>query len=463
MGKLNVTMMRYLTPEDFRVLTAIEMGMKNHELVPGPLVASIANLQHGGVHKLLRELCKHRLLTYERGKKYDGYRLTNSGYDYLALHSLLMRNVIASFGNQIGVGKESNIYIVADSEGKEHCLKLHRLGRVCFRKVAEKRDYHKHRKSASWLYLSRISATKEFAYMTALYDRKFPVPKPIDFNRHCVVMELIRGQLLNHVMEVDNVDSLYDELMNLIVRFADSGVIHGDFNEFNIILTDDEKPVIIDFPQMISTEHPNAEFFFNRDVNCINEFFKKRFGYESELFPKFSDIERNDNLDAEVLCSGFTKEMSKHINQELGLDSKEDDDEKEEYEEKDAEDAEQEEFFDACGEETGGNDGQNGTLSDMDKIFNHMKINDNVNSQEKDDSDCSSGYTMDNFDSRSVRSSVTTIHPDEIKRRVQKQIFAKNKRATAKKCVAKGEASAVTRSRRENANTIKHSGVWGFD
>ncbi|RZF34041.1 hypothetical protein LSTR_LSTR015724 [Laodelphax striatellus] len=88
MGKLNVTILRYLSKEDFRVLTAIEMGMKNHELVPGSLAASIANLRHGGVHKLLRELCKHRLLSYERGKHYDGYRLTNSGYDYLALKSL---------------------------------------------------------------------------------------------------------------------------------------------------------------------------------------------------------------------------------------------------------------------------------------------------------------------------------------------------------------------------------------
>ena len=34
MGKLNVTMLRYLDGEAFRVLTAVEMGMKNHELVP---------------------------------------------------------------------------------------------------------------------------------------------------------------------------------------------------------------------------------------------------------------------------------------------------------------------------------------------------------------------------------------------------------------------------------------------
>lgn len=47
----------------------IEMGMKNHELVPGSLAASIANLKAGGVHKLLRELCKQKLLSYERGRK----------------------------------------------------------------------------------------------------------------------------------------------------------------------------------------------------------------------------------------------------------------------------------------------------------------------------------------------------------------------------------------------------------
>lgn len=195
------------------------MGMKNHELVPGILAASIANLKSGGVHKLLRELCKHKLLSYERGKKckfqnktwslckflgsnlsfyfiVDGYRLTNTGYDYLALKSLTLRGSVGSFGNQIGVGKESNIYIVSDDDGNAFCLKLHRLGRTCFRNIKEKRDYHGRRHKVSWLYLSRISATREFAYMKALYERGFPVPKPIDFNRHCVIMELVNGYTL---------------------------------------------------------------------------------------------------------------------------------------------------------------------------------------------------------------------------------------------------------------------------
>ena len=68
-----------------------------------------------------------------------------------------------------------------------------RLGRTSFRKIKEKRDYHQHRNNASWIYLSRLSATREFAYMKALHEREFPVPEPIDFNRHCVLMELVNG------------------------------------------------------------------------------------------------------------------------------------------------------------------------------------------------------------------------------------------------------------------------------
>ena len=33
------------------------------------------------------------------------------------------------------LGKESNIYVVGGPEGEQLCLKLHRLGRTCFRSV----------------------------------------------------------------------------------------------------------------------------------------------------------------------------------------------------------------------------------------------------------------------------------------------------------------------------------------
>jgi RIO kinase 2 len=35
---------------------------------------------------------------------------------------------------------------------------------------------------------------------------------------------------------VGDAGALYDKLMNLVMRLANHGVIHGDFNEFNIII-----------------------------------------------------------------------------------------------------------------------------------------------------------------------------------------------------------------------------------
>jgi hypothetical protein len=42
-----------------------------------------------------------------------------------------------------------------------------RLGRISFRTVKKNRDYLRGRKSASWMYLSRLAAQKEFAFMKA--------------------------------------------------------------------------------------------------------------------------------------------------------------------------------------------------------------------------------------------------------------------------------------------------------
>lgn len=53
------------------------MGMKNHEIVPLNLIASIADLKHGGCHKVLRQLEKHKLLRFEHGRSTSGCILIN--------------------------------------------------------------------------------------------------------------------------------------------------------------------------------------------------------------------------------------------------------------------------------------------------------------------------------------------------------------------------------------------------
>jgi len=55
---------------------------------------------------------------------------------------------------------------------------------------------------------------------------------------------------------------VYHKMMDLIVRLAQHGLVHGDFNEFNMMIDDNEKLTMIDFPQMISTSHKNAQYYF---------------------------------------------------------------------------------------------------------------------------------------------------------------------------------------------------------
>ncbi|KAF9319760.1 hypothetical protein BG003_008267 [Podila horticola] len=339
--KLDAKVLRYMSAEDFRVLTAAEMGSKNHEVVPSSLITQIAQLRHGGSHKILSELARRNLVAKVQHIKYDGYRLTYGGYDYLALKTFCHRNSVYSVGNQIGVGKESDIYIVANEEERQMVLKIQRLGRVSFRTIKSKRDYLKNRKSASWMYMSKLAAMKEYAFMKVLHENGFPVPEPIDQSRHCIVMELIDAFPLRQISEVANPGKLYSSLMNLIVKLASYGLIHGDFNEFNILIRDSGEAVLIDFPQMISIDHPNAEYYFNRDVECIRVFFKRRFHYESLLYPKFKlDTERQFDLDVQVAASGFTKKQQQELEkfqeeeqklaEELGEDAYKDSDEEEE-------------------------------------------------------------------------------------------------------------------------------------
>lgn len=58
-----------------------------------------------------------------------------------------------------------DIFEVANEDGTIFAMKLHRLGRTSFRAVKSKRDYLKHRSSFNWLYLSRLAALKEYAFM----------------------------------------------------------------------------------------------------------------------------------------------------------------------------------------------------------------------------------------------------------------------------------------------------------
>lgn len=64
--------------------------------------------------------------------------------------------------------------------------------------------------------------------------------------------------------------------------------------------------------------------YFNRDVECIRTFFKRRFRYESALYPRFRKVleesgESGFKLDVMVEASGFGRKEMKVLEEVCGL------------------------------------------------------------------------------------------------------------------------------------------------
>jgi len=414
--RFDLTALKYLTKDDFRVLTAIEMGMRNHEIVPVDLIQSISKIRNTSVRRILANLLKHKLIKHTK-IQYDGYSLNFLGYDFLAIHSLIKQGILVQIGTKIGVGKESDVYLCYvkntnseiseeqynqikeniltenalkeqnrqkkleeknnindenketeekndeknEEEEKEEsseeeeeisylqndlpktiqtvvgeltiaCIKFARLGRTSFRAVKSKRDYVKSQTHYNWLYLSRLSSQNEYKNMKGLYSHGFSVPRPYGYNRHAIIMEYVPSYPLNKVEEIKDKNTVYHKMMDFIYKLGTNGLIHGDFNEFNILLNINkpDEIVVIDFPQMISIHHPEAENYFKRDVQCVKNYFLKKFNLTFDEDLKFSDIKQIGFLDQELKAYGYKKEEKKKSeikNEELNEEGNEENEE----------------------------------------------------------------------------------------------------------------------------------------
>lgn len=76
------------------------------------------------------------------------------------------------------------------------------------------------------------------------------------------------------------------------------------------MVDEDQNVWTIDFPQMVSTSHPDADFYFERDQTCIHTLFKRKFGKTFDRRYTLASIDSVKRLDIEVKASGFDKSIS---------------------------------------------------------------------------------------------------------------------------------------------------------
>lgn len=283
----------------------------------------------------------------------------------------------------------------------------------------------------------------------------------------------------------------------------------------------------------------------------MREYFRRRFGYESAGYPSFEELTRDDDLDIEVACSGFTKEMERDILQEYGMESFDEDDDEdvddsqnvkasEENDSKALTDTELNALRKQVDHEMRFAEEKNTKLDNKSAIQKYIEsmtehlanatfaddvdvfqdaIDDSVphnvgtvealltpatnsspvatvpdaatqerdadstddrsihsNEPEADDDELadldptSRAYRFkmvekilsDARSQRSYSTTASTIAPSVIKDRIKKTTDIKKQLEVRKRCVAKGEASAITRKRNENRDTCKEYAGWDF-
>jgi RIO kinase 2 len=280
-AEIAVQVFRKLENEDLRVLQVIETAMSKHEFVPKELIAKFTKFSLEETDFRLGRLGKFRLIRRIKGA-YVGYTLNYAGYDCLAINAFVKAEVLEAFGKPLGVGKEADVYDALNPKSERIAVKFHRLGRISFRQTVRKRGYTT--EHASWLFQSRLAAEKEFQALKLVFPHGVAVPEPIGQNRHVLVMGMIEGAELAEYKEIPKPKKVLKEILrNVRKAYLKARVIHADLSEYNVILKPDMRILIIDWPQCVTKEHPNAQQLLTRDVKNILRFFRRKHMVKAKL------------------------------------------------------------------------------------------------------------------------------------------------------------------------------------
>jgi RIO kinase 2 len=272
--------MAELEPEDFYLLSGVEQGMRFSEWVNRGKLPELSGLTPEEVEYRL-DRCATRELVDRKTIQYEGYTLTAEGYDALALRTFSERDTIEGVGAPLGVGKESDVLEVQSYTPL--ALKFHREGYTEFREVTRERDYTADNHHVSWLYTARKAAEREYDALEALFP-DVSVPRPIDQNRHAIVMEKFDGIELDRTrLSDDQAVGVLDLILREVAAAYAAGYVHADMSEYNVAVSE-SGVTIFDWPQSVGTDHENARELLDRDVeNLVSYFGRKYPGHVPDL------------------------------------------------------------------------------------------------------------------------------------------------------------------------------------
>lgn len=215
----------------------------------------------------------------------------------LTLYKLMTDGTIEKLEFPISAGKEAVVFRGTSSSGFI-AIKIYCISNRTFRNIGKYilGDPRFSGISRNPREVIHAWARKEFKNLDIMYRAGAHVPKPIRSLNNVLVMEYIGTEaspaplLKDAKLDCTVLMEVFNSIISDIRRSVEAGIVHGDLSEYNIVITEDMVPVIIDVGQGVVVEHPNARKWLQRDVHNIVQFFSKR-GIEADEEGIFREIE----------------------------------------------------------------------------------------------------------------------------------------------------------------------------
>ncbi|MGZ5508862.1 MAG: RIO1 family regulatory kinase/ATPase domain-containing protein [Nitrososphaeraceae archaeon] len=258
---------------EYQVLKVFVSSIKHHEIINNHNILSYSKLHKDRVEYALESLLKLKLIA----KTEKGFKLLTAGLDVYALKILVDSGIILGIGNSLGIGKESDVVEAVSEIDQKRAVKFFRIGRISFTDTKRKRSLEKNKNVNNWLLINIEAAKREYDFLVKLNSSKMNIATPYFRSMHSIVMNRINGVRLIEIRNLEDPREIFYKVFKQIKIAYKENIINGDLSEYNILLDDNNDIFIIDWPQAVTLEHPNAEFLIRRDIHNVIRYFTRKY------------------------------------------------------------------------------------------------------------------------------------------------------------------------------------------
>lgn len=203
---------------------------------------------------------------------------------------LIQANLIDTVTGQLQSGKEAEVYVISSSN-RTLCAKVYKdKNSRTFKqrtKYTEGRKVRSSRRARAIEKKSRYGQKEsesewqntEVDALMLLGSAGVSVPKPYEYYEGVLLMEMVvdddgdpAPRLKDIKLTKEKALKYWDVVIRQSVLMLCSGIVHGDFSEYNILVAKGEL-VIIDLPQSVQSTANNAYDIFERDLIQLAAFF----------------------------------------------------------------------------------------------------------------------------------------------------------------------------------------------